>query len=353
MSEYEENGTKAGGTMGLLSDWSRVSRRRRLGLELTDREIKIAEVECSRKAGVKVTDWAVHPIPSGILDDGLVQDRTELIRTLKRLVEQHQFASRRTHVALPSPLILVRYLQLPPVSRRQLDKLIRFEVNHRLHLPFAQPVYDYIHYGVPEPAGESEPIPGTMGGGTGPDRPLADVMLVAASRELVMEYVNLLRECGLDAVSVDMKALALDRLVQNLGLVSRSSTYVLADVNDRDQEVSIFHRGQLKLTRTMQIELGTDKNGTTGCRDLAYEMEHMINFYRYTLKNRHAEIHHILLTGSMANLRDVADYLEEHFGCPVNPLCPAMAGESVQGGPATLPLASIAVAAGLALGGRS
>lgn len=346
------------------------SSRRYLGLEITDTRVKIAEMDFSDKRQPAVVRYVVEPLPSDTVEDGRLKDPLRLALMLKHVVAMNDFHGRRVHFVVPSPAIMVRHMKLPNVPDKQLKKVIDFEVKHNIHLPFEHPYYDFVNWSAaPRSKGlhffskfgskrtqaharqgseadsawleaaaagkSSHPFAEFETGDEAKEEaPKADVMLVAAPQELVEAYAGLLRECGLKPVSAEIKALSLHRLIRRTRTVEGLDDALLAvDINDTAVDISIFHAGQLKITRSVPIAFAAGAGSSTpseadglaagahdaaadflhSCSDLAHELERLMNFYRYTLNNRSHQFRMIVLAGDIERLQEAGDYLQERL----------------------------------------
>ena len=56
--------------------------------------------------------------------------------------------SKEVHLAIPTQNILIRKItSLPDIGEKELAKLLEFEVGERIHLPFENPIYDFVKVG--------------------------------------------------------------------------------------------------------------------------------------------------------------------------------------------------------------
>ena len=56
--------------------------------------------------------------------------------------------SKEVHLAIPTQNILIRKItSLPDIGENELAKLLQFEVGERIHLPFENPIYDFVKIG--------------------------------------------------------------------------------------------------------------------------------------------------------------------------------------------------------------
>jgi type IV pilus assembly protein PilM len=379
-----------------------------LGIEITDRCIKLVEIVKRRQDSYEVQKFLIEKLPDHVVDDGRIKDSSRVILTLQTMLAQINCKVKKVHLILPSQSIMVRFLKLPNIPMKDLKKLIDFEMKHNIHLPFDSPFYDFVKLNEDEQETSVKPKKikqkikvkkekSTNQAQLTRDEAAAatseldllfadqvddnpeeqmlsqcDVMLVAAPQELIKEYQGILTSASLKPISMEFKALSLFRVMEFSDMVNPDSTILLIDINEHLSDVSIFHNQQLKITRNIPInfasnpktaalvedsfnfsqfeEKGTESEFITACHDLGYEIERLMNFYRYTLNNRDHEFSHILVSGDISRLNELVDRLAERVPCKISILRTNHFKSSHPDFTALFP--SLAVPIGLALRGR-
>lgn len=368
-----------------------------LGVEITDRYIKLAEIIPNRNNTFTLQKFLVELLPDDAVNDGRIKDPLRIIHILQNMITKMNIKSKNVHIVLPSHSIMVRFLKLPDIPRKDLRKLVDFEVKHNIHLPFEAPIYDFIKLN--ENPVEKKGIKKkkkaknnqlaasqTEAAATSDiDRLFAeesidqekdqlklqcDVMLVAAPQELISEYEEIFSATSLKLLSMEFKALSLFRLIDTTGLTDSKSTLMTIDINDHITDASIFYEKQLKITRTypmnfavkspdskdssamfLQFDKDDDSDFLNMCNDLGYELERLMNFYRYTLNNRDQEFSDILVTGDIQRISEIVEILNERLTVNVS----LMFSQQIQSVHPQFSefFSSIAVPMGLALRGNN
>ena len=148
-------------------------------------------------------------------------------------------------------------------------------------------------------------------------------MLIAAPSELVDEYHTVVRQSGLRPKSIEIKALSSYRLLEAAEPELLEQTILTLDLNMDAADMSIFHEGQLKITRSVPVHFQEDQDSLNDMQqqephvELAHELERLMNFYRYTLNNRTQEFAAVVLTGEIRQLAQVSEFLSDRLGMQV------------------------------------
>jgi Tfp pilus assembly PilM family ATPase len=383
-----------------------------LGLEITDRAVKIAEVAGNKENQFRLTHYAIEPLSRKAVEDGRIIDSHKVVSTLQTMLAKLNIRTKKVHLVLPSQLIMVRFLKLPDIPINDLKKLIDFEVKNNIHLPFDQPYYDFLKMNGTQEKGSRfltakpakslpqeasldkkmeedssflEAAPAQQGGSLGglnlfdreeqenqhsrQEKYQCDVMLVASPLELIEEYAAVVQSAGLTALSIEFKALSLYRIIEKTSLIPAESTFVVVDINDYAVDLSIFHTGQLKITRNIPMNFQELQDGgqqdqiglllqfsdpksqlLDAVSELSSELERLMNFFRYSLNNRNQEFDHIVVSGDLETLPEIISILKDRFSQQIIAMHTPAIQSDVQEIEHVFP--SIAVPIGLALRGK-
>ncbi|NMO96667.1 pilus assembly protein PilM [Paenibacillus lemnae] len=256
------------------------------------------------------------PMPHGALEDQQLADSELLAAQLKEAVKRERLRGTWVSISVPPSQIVIRKMTIPGANPKQLEQLVRLEVETGLHLPFDNPVYDYIELS----RNESE----------------AELLIIAAPRQIIEEYVNLVESAGLKVSSVEVTGTALARLIE-LGGEHLFSSGMLIDLDHAILDVCMFHERNPVFMRTLNLKeqsredmnawqesaaaadmtLGRDREG----EDLSYaqtveitaEISRMLNFYQYSLHEGAVRIQDIFVTGSPEVRRQLVEVLKTSF----------------------------------------
>ncbi|WP_159883461.1 type IV pilus biogenesis protein PilM [Paenibacillus puerhi] len=342
-----------------------------LGIEFTDSAVKLAELTIKQGAPALLTSCIQEPLPKHAVQDGKMLEPQEVVRALQTAKARLKKQTKRAHICLPSQNVMVRFMKFPDIPLKELREVITFEMKHTIHLPFEDPVFDFVKLtgthnqrssaktwkrepkankpgalAAKEAAAASYPLFGgenhdpfaDLAKTDAAEEQLCDVMLVAVPRAMVEEYVEVFKQAGIKLASVEIKALSLFRCLQTLP-EQPQGTYLLIDVNDTICDVNVFSGTQLKISRNVQVAFAdleqtkeasddsfswlsdmSDLEGssfTNACSELAHELERLINFYKYTLNNRNEEFLKLYIAGDAKRLNEIAEYLQDRLSLNV------------------------------------
>jgi len=187
-----------------------------------------------RRGRTRAIRFAEQLLPAGYRWE-VGADRRPLVEAVRRALAKAGIRSRKAVIALQRRQVTARISAFPPTDRTSLEQVVGYDLAD--HIPF--PV-DQVVVGI-QPLGPSREEPG-----------LTDVLVVAAQRELVGEYLAVAEELGLRPVALTLDALALDDLTR---LVPREpvGVTVMVALGERATTINASEQGRLKLTRSIGI----------------------------------------------------------------------------------------------------
>lgn len=176
-----------------------------VGLEIEAGAIAAAEVDSAR-----ITAAAIEPLAPGAFHEGEVADPDSVAASLKSLFAQHKL-SKQVRLGIGNQRVVVRTLRLPAIDDpKQLEAAVRFQAQEQIPMPLDQAVLEHQVVGG---------VPGEEGG-----PPQLEVVVVAARREMVAQFVEPIRRAGLEPVGVDLSAFAMIRALADSANVPAEGT---------------------------------------------------------------------------------------------------------------------------------
>ncbi len=200
-----------------------------LGLDIGAGGIKVSQLKKSAKS-YTLTGFATIDLPPDTIVDGTIVNTETIIETIQTLIESQGFRSKRVAVALSGHANIIRYISLPSMEKRRLDETLKLEAEQYIPFDISEVQLDYKVL-------TEENLQGEM-----------DILLVAAKRDVLSRYQNIVKSAGLKLSVIDVDAFAL----QNTFLSAYgelSGTVALVDVGANIVNINILHNGQTAFTR--------------------------------------------------------------------------------------------------------
>ena len=339
-----------------------------IGLDIGSSMVKAVELRPAGK-GYRVDAYRSEPIPTDSIVDGAIIDSAAVAEAIRRVFEgQKGFKSKEVCASLSGNAVIVKKITLPVMTETELDESIYWEAEQ--YIPFD--IQDVnLDYQILDP-------------GTGPDsRGNMDVLLVAAKKDKIGDYISVIAQAGRTAVVVDVDAFALQNAYEvNYGLDPRKVVVLLnagasaININILQGAQSVFTRdvsmGGNAYTEAVQRELdlpfdvaeqlkkGIPVDGATFeeaqpvlraiTENVLLEIQKTFDFFKATASSD--QIDHIMISGGASRVDGFRQMLQERFSAPVDEFDPFRAvvwDARALGADASDCAATAAVAVGLAL----
>jgi type IV pilus assembly protein PilM len=304
------------------------------GLDIDGRFLAAAQVRDGR-----LTSVASAELPSGVLADGEVTDRQALTAALKEFVSANKLP-RRVRLGVSNQQIVVRMLDLPRIDDPgERDAALRFQAAEAIAMPLDEAVLDH-------------QIAGYSNNGEVGER--MQVVVVAARRTMIDEYLEAAKDAGLKAEGIDLDAFALVRMLADASPETQT-TELVPGVDGQPQAARVFcHLGGVS---NLAIALGSScffcrtlsarfDDEAAGAR-LADEIRMSIDYYMS--QPAALAVGDVVISGEGARDAELIAEVGERLSMPVAASSP-LGNLDAQAVPADDDPHRYTVAAGLALG---
>src|SRR5210317_704456 len=162
-----------------------------VGLDIGSRSIKAAEIT-ETKRGLSLKRFGIVDIAHGAIEEGTINDPETVAESIKQLFKSYNIKESNVAVSIGGYSVIVKKISVQTMDEEKLQETIHFEAEQYIPFDISDVNLDF------QILGESESNPGQM-----------DVFLVAAKKEMVNDYINLVNLAGLNPCIVDVEAFAL------------------------------------------------------------------------------------------------------------------------------------------------
>lgn len=339
-----------------MQPWAITAKRkahRSLGLEVTDRMMKLCELHENRKRELKLAHYDICELPEGTIIDGRIKNREEFQRALSELLQIRDRKTNSVYVTIPSSLVMARTLQLPDIGVSELRKVVQYEMKNNLQVAFENPYYDFVklpHIASDHPDKEDE-LPDFVEGKTKADSSteengstkLSNVLVVAAPMSELNQYVEAMHAVKLKPASIEISSMSLLRLFETLSL-GQLGLHMIVNISRYASEITIIEDGVFRMTRQIEVEIprkgaaieadqgsqqvdglawfdqfaDPEQHFYQSVRELIGEIERIIDFYYYTIVNQRGQVfRRIWVAGELEELDEIIDQMRQQYSVEV------------------------------------
>ncbi len=206
-------------------------RKQAVGMDIDRGAIKA--VQLAKGGGGSVLQHVGYRrLAPGAIIDGEVADHDLLAFEIKEFWASHSFTGKSVSLGLANQKVVVRLLDFPRMSEKDLQGAIGFEAQDHIPMPIDESVMDYI-------------VLGPQSEGSDLDR----ILIVAAQKDMISRYTSAVRAGGLRVAGIDVKALSLIRSTLPNALFEDEGAIVLLDIGTELSNLVVSQGGMPTLTR--------------------------------------------------------------------------------------------------------
>ena len=162
-----------------------------VGLDIGSRSIKAAQVIDSKR-GPTLKHFGIVDIAHGAIEEGTINDPESVAESIRQLFKSYNIRESNVAVSIGGYSVIVKKINVQTMAEEQLQETIHFEAEQYIPFDISDVNLDF------QILGENESNPNQM-----------NVFLVAAKKEMVNDYINLVNLAGLNPCIVDVEAFAL------------------------------------------------------------------------------------------------------------------------------------------------
>jgi type IV pilus assembly protein PilM len=327
----------------------------RVGIDIEQASMVGAQIRTGRQ-GHTLTAISARALPDGLMFEGEVVDVDGLAAELKTFWKSAGFNGKRFSVGIANQKIVVRTMEFPIIDPKELRAAIEFQAQEAIPIPLEDAILDF------------QVLSTTPGETEGAGR--QQVLIVAAQRDMVQQFMLVAKKAGLSVDGIDLQAFALMRSVAppvafvDQGAPQADGASALINIGAGISNIVVASGGQPGFTRVVNLgyeslvqavmsNRGVERQeadllrltvGLSGsaaaaadleedtvkevhavfdstCESFADEIRRSIDYYHSLQQD--APIARILISGEGALTRNMTDYLAGALHLPValgNPL---------------------------------
>ncbi len=301
-----------------------------IGLDIGSSSIKLVELGESKNT-FKLENLGISPLPPEAIVDGALMDSVTIIDTIRELISNTKTKTKDVVTSVSGHSVIVKKITLPLMSDAELEESIQWEAERYIPFDINDVNIDFQIFG------SSSDNPEVM-----------DVILVAAKKDIINDYVSVIIESGLNPVTIDVDAFAIENMLAINYEIEKDETIAMANVGASITNINILKnnmtaftrdifKGGNQITEEIQRQLHIDyeeaekiKTGSkidatsqsviqdvlrSASESLSMEIENSIEFFQST--TTYEKISKLYLSGGGSKIKDFDIILQQQIGIPV------------------------------------
>ncbi len=305
-----------------------------IGLDIGTSAIKAVELRGRKKNKQTVFEVARighESLPHDAIVEGTIIDTAAVADAIRAVLDKAKIVGRDMVISVSGNSVIIKKISLPPMESEELAESVIWEAKHSIPYPYDETYVDYSILRPPQP-GEDQNI---------------EILLVAAKKEKINAYANVIRQARKSLVAVEVDAFALHNALEiNYPDEFREKIIALVNVGAAITTIVVSERGVPQMFRDLpmggatfvenirkEINVGIEEaermlkgSGPSPVPDyeieavlsvslkgLLDEIEKTFTFFEAEDKanNKIEEIH---LAGGLSGLKNIGAAFEQKFG---------------------------------------
>ncbi len=312
-----------------------------IGVDIGTTSIKVCQIKHGRK-GLELSRFGYEPLASQVVVDGQVMDAKVVTELLQKIFKESKIGQRDVAVSVAGQAAIIRKISVPLMTNAELDEQIQWEAEQ--HIPFdikdVQVDHQVLH--------------------RNPDEGQMEVLLVAAKRDQIEDYAQIIRAAKLRPLVCDIDAFCVQNLFEATRGLDPSQTFAVVNVGATLASLNVIANGTSafsreianggnavseEIQRTMNVpfeqaeayKCGDGHDGIVpeqvlqivegSCDSIAAEIQRSLDFFMATSGD--TSISRLYLTGGCSNLGPLAQAVEHRSRIPVETWVPTEALSAV------------------------
>ncbi len=201
-----------------------------IGLDIGSTCVKA--VECAVKSkGIEMVRVGVAKLPPEAIVQGAFLNSGAVVSAIQEAVASAGIKAKHVATAVSGHSVIVKKISLPSMTREELDESIRWEAEQ------------YIPFDINEVNLDFQIVEGSEADGQ------MDVLLVAAKKDLIDDYVQVIADAGLTPTVIDVAAFAVENAFHANYETSPDDVVALVNIGSQVVNINIVSRGAPAFTR--------------------------------------------------------------------------------------------------------
>ncbi|RLB14324.1 MAG: pilus assembly protein PilM, partial [Deltaproteobacteria bacterium] len=203
-----------------------------IGLDIGSQSIKLVEIDHGKKGRV-LKNFGIIGLPPDAIVEGSIKEMEIVASAIKTLYRNLKVKNKNVATSISGYSVIVKKIEMSDRDESELENSIQSEAEQ--YIPFdindVNLDYDILRTGAETTEKENKNIAGKM-----------EVMLVAAKKDVVDDYVSLLQLSGLNPAILDVDAFALQNAFE-ASATEAEGCYALINVGAEELGINAIKNG--------------------------------------------------------------------------------------------------------------
>ncbi|MCP4745854.1 MAG: type IV pilus assembly protein PilM [Desulfobacteraceae bacterium] len=235
-------------------------RTRLVGLDIGSKTIKAAEIVEGKK-GYSLSKFGMIDISPGLIEEGAVKNPEAVGDTIRSIFKSYGIKNHNVVLSIGGYSVIVKKISIQNASEEQLQETIHFEAEQYIPFDINDVNIDF------QILGENKNNPNQM-----------NVLLVAAKKEMINDYIGLAELANLEPRIIDVDAFALQNIFQMNYKIGEDENIALIDIGASKTSLNILKGSNSVFMRDVSLGCGQINQKIAAQIDCSVEQAESIKF---------------------------------------------------------------------------
>lgn len=205
-----------------------------IGLDIGSSSVKTVQLK-KKGSGWALQAFGMQPLMPQTIVDGTIMDQGAVVDAIRQLWSRLKLRNKEVAIAIAGHSVIIKKISVPAMKPEEIQANIAAEAEH--HIPFGKEdvEIDYHVTSAQNASGQTE------------------LLLVAAKKEVVSDYVQVVKDAGLIPTVVDVAAFAGQNAFEMNYPLDGRETVVLINIGATISNINIIRDGVSLFTRDVTI----------------------------------------------------------------------------------------------------
>jgi len=210
-----------------------------IGLDIGSHSVKLVELEDTKK-GMVLKNFGIIGLPQDAIVEGSIKEMEIVSSAIKTLYKHLKVKNKNVVTSISGYSVIVKKISVQKRGEAELETTIQDEAEQYIPFDINDVNLDYEVLSQPDQKEEEK--------GAKEDKGFMDVMLVAAKKDIVEDYVSLLHLTGLSPAILDVDAFAVQNAFE-LSSQAIAGCYAIVNVGAEELGINAIKNGISIFTR--------------------------------------------------------------------------------------------------------
>ncbi len=206
-----------------------------IGLDIGSSFIKVCELQ-PKGNGWSLTNFGMTKLPPEAIVDGALMNSNIIVEAIRELIRKNHIRTKDVITSVSGHSVIIKKINLPVMSMEELEESIHWEAEQ------------YIPFDINDVNIDVQII-----NQSGDEAGQMEVVLVAAKKDMINDYVAIIQEAGLSPVVIDVDSFAIENMYEVNYEAAGDETSVLVNVGASIININVLKGGVTAFTRDITL----------------------------------------------------------------------------------------------------